>query len=193
MASREKSISKAEAERQASALQESIRATALDADSLPSIGLSCRSTAQSFSTAVGMDEEELRQRAVATAEIFRHASHLYVHRITSDPGDTLPPNMQQSLDTALQLLTMVPDARGPGANLGWCLVVIGAELDVIDQRDYITSRWAGLHLLGIYNTKNGQRILDEVWSRRDLVRQGQAVSERWQDTMQRIGESQILV
>lgn len=88
---------------------------------------------------------------------------------------------------------MVPDALGPGANLGWCLVVIGAEMDQVHERDYVQSRLDGLHLLGIHNTKNGQKILDEVWTRRDLVSRGEALPERWQDTMQRIGQSQILV
>lgn len=182
-----------ELQSQAQALQEEIRSTAFLPDALPDIGLSCRSTTQAFSTSLGMDEDELRQRALATAEIFRHASHIYVHRIVSGPGDQLPAELCHSLETALCLLTMVPDALGPGANLGWCLVVLGAELDVLDQRDYIRSRWEGLHLLGIYNAKNGRNILEAVWNQRDLVKKGYAVPERWQDTMQRIGESQILV
>ncbi|KAH6670989.1 fungal-specific transcription factor domain-containing protein [Plectosphaerella plurivora] len=178
---------------QAEHLQQQIGALAIDPESSPSIGLSCTSTSHSFSTTVGMDEEELRKRAVATAEIFRHASHIYVHRIAHGPGETLPPDMRRSLDTALGLLTMVPDARGPGANLGWCLVVLGAELDGADERDYITARWENLHLLALSNNRNGQRTLEEAWRRRDLVASGRAEPERWQDTMLRIGESQILV
>ena len=193
VASRDGIISRDELQQQAEALQEEIRSTAIAADALPDIGLSCKSTTQAFSTSLGMDEDELRQRALATAEIFRHASHIYVHRIVSGPGTPLPPDLRVSLETALGLLTVVPDALGPGANLGWCLVVLGAELDLLDQRDYIRSRWEGLHLLGIYKAKNGRKILEEVWCQRDLVRQGYAVPERWQDTMQRIGETQILV
>ncbi|KAM3563825.1 hypothetical protein MY1884_001085 [Beauveria asiatica] len=41
--------------------------------------------------------------------------------------------------------------------------------------------------------KNSQKILEEVWAHRDLVRKGQASPESWQDAMQRIGQSQILV
>lgn len=130
---------------------------------------------------------------VATAEIFRHSSHIYVHRAVHGPGEPLTEEMQASLDTAQELMTMVPDALGPGANLGWCLVVLGAEMDVVHEREYVKSRLDGLHLLGIHNTKNGQKILEEVWAHRDLVTQGRAMPERWQDTMQRIGQSQILV
>ncbi|KAK3322791.1 fungal-specific transcription factor domain-containing protein [Apodospora peruviana] len=174
------------------ALQNEIRSTAIILDSRPLVGISCRNNAVPFAT-VGMGEEELRRRMVATAEIFRHASHIYVHRIAHGPEEPLTVEMQASLDTAKQLLTMVPDALGPGANLGWCVVVLGAELERADEREYIQSRLDGLHLLGIHNTKNGQRILEEVWTRKDLVTQGRALPERWQDTMQRIGQSQILV
>lgn len=182
-----------EVSQQAEHLQQQIRALAIGPDASLSIGLSCTSISHSFSTTVGMDEEELRQRAVATAEIFRHASHIYVHRITHGPGEALPAEMQRSLDAALSLLTMVPDARGPGANLGWCLVVLGSELDTEHERDYITARWENLHLLGLSNNRNGQRTLEAAWQRRDLARAGRAAPERWQDTMVRIGESQILV
>lgn len=177
---------------QADALQNEIRSTVIILDSQPLVGISCHSTAQPFAT-VGMGQEELRRRMVATAEIFRHASHIYVYRIMHGPEEALTEEMQASLNTAQELLTMVPDALGPGANLGWCLVVLGAELDGPHEREYIRSRLDGLHLLGIHNTKNGQKILEEVWTHRDLVTQGQALPERWQDTMQRIGQSQILV
>lgn len=174
------------------ALQAQIRSTAIILESNPLVSISCRGTPQPFAT-VGMGHEELRRRMVATAEIFRHSSHIYVHRILHSPEEPLTEEMQASLAAAQELLTMVPDALGPGANLGWCLVVIGAELDGVHERDYVQSRLEGLHLLGIHNTKNGQKILDEVWARRDLVTRGQAMPERWQDTMQRIGQSQILV
>ncbi|KAM5343358.1 hypothetical protein ACJ41O_011895 [Fusarium nematophilum] len=193
VASKDPEVAFDDISRQADTLQDQIRATEIASDALPMLGLSCHSSVQAFSTTVGMDEDELRRRALATAEIFRHASHIFVHRITHGPQEPLTPEMQESLETGLQLLTLVPDALGPGANLGWCLVVLGAELDAADQREYITSRWAGLHLLGVCNTKNGQNVLDEVWSHRDLVRQGYAASERWQDTMLRIGQAQILV
>ncbi|KPM41935.1 hypothetical protein AK830_g4619 [Neonectria ditissima] len=178
---------------QAEALQAEISATEIALDSHPLVGISCNGTPASFSTAVDIDQEELRRRMVATAEIFRHASHIYVYRIVHGPEEPLTAEMRASLDTVQHLLTVVPDALGPGANLGWCFVVLGAEMDLLHERDYVRSRWAGLHLLGIYNTKNGQKILEETWSHRDLVNQGQASPERWQDIMQRIGQSQILV
>ncbi|KAH7131119.1 C6 transcription factor [Dactylonectria macrodidyma] len=178
---------------QADALQDKIRSTEIALDSHPLVGISCHGSPESFTTSVGIEQEELRKRMVATAEIFRHASHIYVYRIVHGPEEPLTPEMRISLDTAQHLLTVVPDALGPGANLGWCLVVLGAEMDLLHERDYVRSRWAGLHLLGIYNTKNGQKISEETWSHRDLVSQGQASPERWQDIMQRIGQSQILV
>jgi hypothetical protein len=192
-ASKSTDLRQDELKEQAEALQAEIRSTEIALDSHPHVGISCHSTLEPFSAAVGIDQEELRKRMVATAEIFRHASHIYVFRIVHGPEEPLTEEMRSSLDTAQHLLTVVPDALGPGANLGWCLVVLGAEMDLLHERDYIRSRWAGLHLLGIYNTKNGQKILEEVWSHRDLVVQGQASPERWQDIMQRIGQSQILV
>jgi hypothetical protein len=173
-------------------LQKQIRSTEIILDSNPLVSISCQSTAPSLTT-VGMAQEELRRRIVATAEIFRHASHIYVYRIANGPEVPLTEEMQSSLGTAQELLTMVPDALGPGANLGWCLVVLGAEMDLVDERNYVQSKLEGLHLLGLHNTKNGQKILEEVWAHRDLVAQGQATPERWQDIMQRIGQSQILV
>ncbi|KAH8894013.1 hypothetical protein GQ53DRAFT_821134 [Thozetella sp. PMI_491] len=182
-----------EVRRRADALQEKIRATAMSPESDPAVGILCRSTRHPYAATVDLDKENLRQRMVATAEIFRHASHIFVYRIVHGPEEPLTDQMQESLQKALSLLTFVPDAIGPGANLGWCLVVIGAELDVEDQRDYIRSRWEGMHLLGMYNSKSGERILEEVWNHRDLVSHGQAVPERWQDIMQNIGQTQILV
>jgi hypothetical protein len=191
--SRNNQIPPDELQNRVDALQDEIRSTAIILQSRPLVGISCRSTTQPPFVTVGMGEEELRRRMVATAEIFRHASHIYVHRIAHGPEEPLTAEMQDSLDTAKQLLTMVPDALGPGANLGWCVVVLGAEMEREDEREYINARLDGLHLLGIHNTKNGQNILKEVWARRDLVTHGQAAPERWQDTMQRIGQSQILV
>jgi hypothetical protein len=158
------------------------------------LGLTCRRTAQAFSASIGLHEDEMRRRAIATAEIFRHAAHIFVYRIIHGPEISLSPEMLESLHSALGLLTLVPDAVGPGANLGWCLVVLGTELETAEYRHYITSRWAGLHLLGVHSTKNGEKILNEVWNHRDLIKQGYpGASERWQDTMLRIGKAQILM
>ena len=190
--SRDGCLSESELRLQAETLQKQIKETEIVLDSNPLVNISCQNTNQHFTT-VGMGQEELRRRIVATAEIFRHSSHIYVYRIAHGPEEALTDEVQLSLDTAQELLTMVPDALGPGANLGWCLVVLGAELDGIHEREYVQSRLDGLHLLGLDNTKNGQKILEEVWSHRDLVSQGHALPERWQDVMQRIGQSQILV
>ncbi|KAM3527577.1 hypothetical protein NHJ13051_002877 [Beauveria bassiana] len=185
-------ITKEELGARADSLQEQIKATTILPDSNPSLNISCHQLGEPL-TAIGMEQEELRRRIVATAEIFRHASHIYVYRVVHSPEVALTEDLQESLNTAQDLLTMVPDALGPGANLGWCLVVLGAEMDQAHERDYVESRLDGLHLLGLDNTKNGQKILEEVWAHRDLVRKGQASPESWQDAMKRIGQSQILV
>lgn len=130
---------------------------------------------------------------VATAEIFRHACHIYVYRLIHAPEEALSDKMADSLHSALELLTQVPDALGPGANLGWCLVVIGAELDQSHQRDYIRTRWPHLNSLGISNCENARKILEEVWIQRDLFSHGQGSPGRWQHIMQDIGQTQILV
>ncbi|VUC23385.1 unnamed protein product [Clonostachys rosea] len=183
-----------EVQSQADSLQDQIRATCIPQDAVPMLGLACHHKSRAFSNTSGLSEDELRHRATATAEIFRHATHIFVYRITHRPEIPLCSEMQESLYSALELLTHVPDAIGPGANLGWCLVVLGTELEAVDFRRYITSRWAGLHLLGVHNTKNGEKILNEVWNHRDLMKRGYPMaSERWQDTMLRIGQAQILI
>ncbi|PHH89414.1 hypothetical protein CDD83_6109 [Cordyceps sp. RAO-2017] len=182
-----------EVRQRASALQTQIGSTEMSLDCQPLVRMLCNGGAHPYVTTESLDHEEFRRRMVATANIFRHCMHIYVYRIVHGPEEPLTAEIRASLDAAKHLLTEVPDAVGPGANLGWCLVVLGAEMDLVHDRDYIRSRWAGMHLLGIYNTKNGQRILDEVWAHRDLASQGLAVPERWQDTMQRIGQQQILI
>lgn len=182
-----------EIQARADVLQEQIRATEVLEDSVVLLGILCQPAPHQYSTTLTMDKLELRRRMVATAEIFRHASHIYVFRTVHGTAVPLSEEVQQSLETALGLLPLVPDALGPGANLGWCLVVLGGELDLEDQRDYIRSRWTGLHLLGMYNTKNGSRVLEEVWSNRDRVGCGLANRQSWQDVMQNMGESHILI
>ncbi|KAE9582887.1 hypothetical protein CGMCC3_g1224 [Colletotrichum fructicola] len=182
-----------EIHRRSENLQKAIEATKMEDNSNPVISILCDGAQEKYSAMVGLEQEELRRRMIATAEIFRHTSHLYVYRITHGVEEPLTSDMEESLQTALQLLTQVPDALGPGANLGWCLVVLGAELDLLDQRDYIRSRWYSMHLLGIYNTKSGEKILEAVWNHRDLVRSGLATPARWQDIMKDMGEHQILV
>ncbi|KAJ9149909.1 Zn(2)-C6 fungal-type DNA-binding domain protein [Pleurostoma richardsiae] len=174
-------------------LQEQIYSTRLSMDSNPRVHILCQQTAESLFTTVDLDEDELRRRMIATAEIFRHACHIYVYRLVHPPSEGLSPPMMDSLQTALELLTLVPDALGPGANLGWCLVVLGAEVDLNDQRDYIRLRWPHLDLLGIDNYKNAQMIVEEVWNQRDRVNHGGAIPGRWQEVMQHLGQTQILI
>ncbi|CAI6088097.1 unnamed protein product [Clonostachys chloroleuca] len=183
-----------EIQSRADALQKEIRDTRISADAIPLLGLTYHRTAQAFSATIGLYEDEMWRRAIATAEVFRHATHIFVYRIIHGPENSLSPEMLESLHSALGLLTLVPDAVSLGPNLGWCLVVLGTELETAERRHYITSRWAGLHLLGIHSTKNGEKILNEVWNHRDLMKQGYPVaSEPWQDIMLRIGKAQIFI
>ncbi|KAI4858695.1 fungal-specific transcription factor domain-containing protein [Hypoxylon rubiginosum] len=174
-------------------LQEKIYSTEILPHSDPPIKIFCQQTGEVLSITVDLNKEELQRRMVATAEIFRHACHIYVYRLIHAPEEALSDKMADSLHSALELLTQVPDALGPGANLGWCLVVIGAELDQSHQRDYIRTRWPHLNSLGISNCENARKILEEVWIQRDLFSHGQGSPGRWQHIMQDIGQTQILV
>ncbi|KAJ3502774.1 hypothetical protein NM208_g16655 [Fusarium decemcellulare] len=177
----------------AESLQAAIRQTQIQAGSEPSLGVVCQHTSCQLSTLLPIEKEELCRRMVATAEIFRHCLHLSVFRVAHGPGVPLSDEMQLSLRTALDLLPLVPDALGPGANLGWCLVIIGSELDLIEERNYIRSRWAVLELLGINNCYNGKRGLEAVWAQRDRSQGVAMEARRWQDVMQDRGEMQILI
>ncbi|PHH67408.1 hypothetical protein CDD81_17 [Ophiocordyceps australis] len=192
-ASKANLISRQQLCKQAAELQTQIRATSMPATSQPGVSITCDAASTALTATLGIADSELQQRMVAAAELFRHASHIYVHRIVYGPEYALPPDLYASLEAGKQCLVEIPDALGPGANLGWCLVVLGAEMESVEDREYITSRWEALHRLGMYNTKNGQKIVQEVWKHGDLVRQGWATAVRWQDIMQHIGESQILV
>ncbi|CAI4213960.1 unnamed protein product [Parascedosporium putredinis] len=113
---RDGQITTEELNSKANELQEQIRSTEIILEANPLVSISCQSGAEPFST-IGMGQEELRRRMVATAEIFRHSSHIYVYRIVNGPEVPLTEEMEASLGTAQELLTMVPDALGPGANL----------------------------------------------------------------------------
>jgi hypothetical protein len=174
-------------------LKAQVQATKIDMNAEPCLDILCQSGYEVYSTITSFSQYDLPKRMLATAEIFRIATEIYVHRIafSQDFDDSNEvPNLVQ---TALHLLTSVPDAQGPGANLGWCLVVIGSEIDSPEQRDYIRSRLRGLHQLGINNSKSAEKILEQVWLHRDLYNSGLALSSSWQDVMQEIGEQQILV
>jgi len=138
-------------------------------------------------------EPELNRRATATAEIFRHSMHVYVHRITNDPTQPLPDDIQTSLDTVFELLQYVPDAFGPGANLGWALVVVGSEIDDEDRREYIRCRWRVLEVLGLGNTSSGAKLLEDVWVARDDARTFGWALPRWQTIMHDSSSEMILL
>lgn len=125
----------------------------------------------------------------ATAEIFRHALLVYLFRAVNGAEVPLDSETQYSIDKSFELLACVPDALGPGSNLGWALVIIGSEVDAPDLRQYLRCRWRGLTLLEMSNNKSGERLTEAVWHRRDAA--GPRVL--WQDVMQDIGGEQILV
>ncbi len=127
----------------------------------------------------------------ATAEIFRHALLVYVFRVANGAHAPLDEATQFSINEAYRLLPYVPDAFGPGANLGWALVVIGSETDDADLRQYIRCRWRGLTLLEMNNNKSGEILTEEVWRRRDSANTFSRVA--WQDVMQDLGGEEILV
>ncbi|KAF2651154.1 hypothetical protein K491DRAFT_637975 [Lophiostoma macrostomum CBS 122681] len=175
-------------------LKRSIRETKIDLQAQPILNTTCASTSpNSFCMAPSMGQHDLPRRVMATAEIFRLATELYTHRIAYAPGYDASEEVERLIQEALNLMTVVPDVMGPGANLGWCFVVIGSELDLAEHRDYIRSRVASLHQLGMHNSKSSEKILEHVWAHRDLVACGIAQPLRWQDIVQQIGEQQILV
>lgn len=176
-------------------LQENIQKTACSIQSKPKLVLSCdTSQAISFPTNE-LGQPDYAQRIIATAEIFRHALHVYIGRIVTGPSSPPDQRMQASIDAVFELLPYVPDASGPGSNLGWALVVIGSEIDAPDLREYIRCRWRGLKLLGMDNAVSAERVLDGVWQRRDAAHSSNYWYENlhWQDVMKACGGDQILV
>lgn len=137
------------------------------------------------------NQRDRLQRMCATAEIFRHALLIYLFRVVNGGQVDLDDDTQRSLDQAFDLLPLVPDAVGPGANLGWALVVIGSETDSPDLRQYIRCRWRGLNLLELNNTRSGEKLTEEVWSRRDVTPTKKGIL--WLTVMQDMGGEQILV
>lgn len=182
-----------ELRREADSLQQQVAATKIYEGTAPRLAVCCHGEAVYLNPIVDINQHEHFRRLVAVAEIFRHAAHLYIHRITHDPGESLPPEMRQSVDAMIDLLTIVPDAQGPGSNLGWCLTVLGAELDSTEHRDYVRARLRGIRILGLDNPASGEKVLEEVWAQRDAQRTTGCRVQRWQDVMQRMGEGQILI
>ncbi|EXJ72491.1 uncharacterized protein A1O5_04996 [Cladophialophora psammophila CBS 110553] len=174
-------------------LQRQVRDTKIECVSEPSLAMSCHSERIDLCAIEDLNHREYFRRMIAAAETFRHAAHIYIYRITHEPEQVPSPEIQKSIDQMFELLATVPDALGPGSNLGWCLTVLGAELDSLDQREYITCRLQGIQTLGMNNPVSGKRVLKRVWTQRDLYRQGFCRIQRWQDIMRDMGEGQILV
>ncbi|KAF2994093.1 hypothetical protein E8E14_001288 [Neopestalotiopsis sp. 37M] len=129
---------------QASQIQERIYATKLTDESHISLGLLCEaSPSHQYYQSETADVQESRSQMLAAAEIFRHSCHLYVFRTAYGQEIPLTADMQTSLETALDLLPKIPSALGPGANLGWCLVVLGAELNAGDDRVTCWKKFGG--------------------------------------------------
>lgn len=178
---------------QAEELQQQVRDTKIELLSEPSFAVSCHSERIDLTAIEDLNRREYLRRVVAAAETFRHAAHIYTYRIIHEPEEAPSSDIQESIDQMFELLATVPDALGPGSNLGWCLTVLGAELDSSDQRQYILCRLKGIQKLGMNNPASAEKILERVWNQRDLHFQGYCELQRWQDIMQDIGEGQILV
>lgn len=133
------------------------------------------------------EELDIREAARASAEMFRHALHVFVFRIFHDPMTTggRPPRIQEAISEAFELLPSIPDTSGPGSFLGWSMVVIGAEVDSADQREYIRRRLESLMLLCLNHGVLPLKVLNEVWRRRDMTRMGSSHIRRcrWQEVM----------
>jgi hypothetical protein len=184
---------RAEIESWAQQLQSKIRATALDIDSKPLLSVSCDRTSHNTLPTNELNQPDYLRRIIATAEIFRHAMHVYIFRVAYGATASPPSEILESINAVFDLLPFVPDAMGPGSNLGWALVVIGSETDEPELRQYISCRWRGLNLLEMNNSRSGERLVKEIWRRRDLASRGIGVYENWQDVMNSVGGEQILV
>ena len=138
-------------------------------------------------------EKETFVRAAAVAEIFRYATLVYILRIIHPPSSTPVPEIQDAVQSVINLLPLVPDIMGPGSNLGWCYVVIGVELADTEQREYIWCRLQSLRSLAMQNVGSAERILMATWKNRDQARLGLAEYGYWQDLMRDLDIEQILI
>ncbi|KAF1851635.1 uncharacterized protein K460DRAFT_401650 [Cucurbitaria berberidis CBS 394.84] len=187
-------VSSEELEQRIDSLQAQIRACEIvpsDRDP-PFFAITCYNGVEAVTAMDEFTQHNYMNKAIATAEIFRHATHVYVHRIRGDAMQARD-EIQQSVNAVFSWLAQVPDAVGPGANVGWALVVIGTELDDEERREYIRCRWKALQVLGIGNTEAAARLLEEVWSKRDVARLFNEPMPRWQDVMRSSGADQILI
>ena len=148
----------------------------------------CSSGNDVSSLASGVDRQLIRE-AVTTAEIFRHATLLYLFRIMNGDNVPLDDDTILSVRKSLDLLSSLQNIGGPASVLGWNLVTIGSELETSEDREYIRSKWPGLHSLGLSHSFKAQELLEEVWRRRDVARQRGTGSlyPHWQDVMADLG------
>lgn len=192
-------------------LQDRIRSTRLAAPTLPRLRLlggTSRAPSSDLATPSNNGDGDLvladpfadvdtREAARAAAEMFRHALHVFVFRtFHDDPMTTTatagvsnhrPPRvLEEAIAEAFELLPCIPDTSGPGSFLGWSMVVIGAEVDRADQREYIKRRLESLTRLCLNHGVLPLKVLDEVWRRRDMTRMGSGPASRkcrWQEVM----------
>lgn len=175
-------------------LQEKIRSCEIEfSTTIPHIAVTCHQDIETVIPVGDFSEYELCRRAIAVAEIFRHATHIYVYRIAHAPS--IPPSkvIQSSIDAIFNLLPFVPDAIGPGANLGWAIVVVGAETDSEERREYLRCRWHSMEILGLRNTDYGGHLLEQVWNAQNKAKDFNRPRPRWQDIMRETDSDQILV
>lgn len=128
------------------------------------------------------------EAARCSSEVFRYALHLFVHRIIYHPLTGGEPSglVQEAISESLRMLPIIPDTVGPGIFLGWALVVIGAEIDDLEDREFISRRLESLTLLSVNHGVLSLKVLNEVWRRRDALKLGTSACRRlkWQDVMQ---------
>ncbi len=186
-----KPISHQKLREEARRLQAELAATSSpETELLPSISITC-STGWKLELADCTAERETLIAARAAADVFRHATHIFIHRIVHDAIRPPTDDVQACIDTCFILLTEIPESIGPGAMLGWPLVVLGAEVDALDRRDFIRRRLTSMQRLCLNGGAQCQRLLEEVWRRRDLVHRGHATDRErscsWQDVMRDTG------
>jgi len=175
---------------EADQLQAKISTLKIEIGSKPRLALSCHGEQIRLIPKVDLNEHEFHRRMTAVAEVFRLSTAIYVFRTVHEPLTPLSPDLRTALDEAFKLLAMVPDAVGPGGTLSWCLIVLGAEIDSRDQRDYVQNRLRGICALGVNSPAAATRVLEQVWAQRDS---GEVSLQRWQEVMQNLGQGQVLV
>jgi Fungal specific transcription factor domain len=172
-------------------LKSRINLCALDGLTTPSLAVSFGRPGLVATATESWDQSGYMEQMRATAEIFRHALLVYLYRVVNGAHVPLDEDTQRSVDECFELLPRIPDALGPGSNLGWALVIIGCEVNTPDLRHYIRCRWRGLNMLELSNTQAGERLTEEVWRRYDQGQSGCRV--HWQEVLRDIGGEQILV